>query len=116
MFNSLNLAYITLYLDSDYKQYHTVKYSEALTAELTFTTREEYLAWVTAWKKEYAQISKDSRQWKARRKMTHPEFEGLGVALRGVWTCRDRAVALLHLRLMGKQRAAELRMARLTAK
>lgn len=115
MINNNNLKIIASYLTSSewYKARLESSYLAALNAELTFTTKDEYLAWVVEWKKEYARISKESRQWKARRKLHHPEFDGLGKALTQIWMLRDFANAMLHLRSRGKRRSMELRNARL---
>lgn len=80
----------------------------------TFTTREEYLAWVDAWKARYNEIAKASRHWKPRRKLSHPDSGGWN-AVKNVLNLRAEANAMLVIRKLAKEIAWEMQQSRLTA-
>jgi hypothetical protein len=74
---------------------------EAYQANLTFTTKEEYLTWRTAWRKEYAEVSDI-----IRGKLAPPPREENKPA-RLPWHYPKYARALLQLRALSKQRAQD---------
>jgi len=76
---------------------------------LTFTTREQYVAWRAQWRKEYAELSSRIRKENLALK---DAFRGKGTA--STWTIRHNLVvlrstarAMLEMRAASKVRAQE---------
>lgn len=87
--------------------------------QITFKTKDEYLAWTAQWKGRYAKITRESRDAKARRKPADRSLEA-DVATRraqgDVWRLRREASAMLEIRKEAKALSWALKLAALAAK
>lgn len=95
---------------------------ERMTAEeadesplLSFSGREEYLAWVAAWKAALKERVESIRAEKARRRDTSLEVHERNGANNERQALRVEACNLVALRLAGKRRSSAARAARLAA-
>lgn len=85
----------------------TVSWNEYLDQATRFDTKEEYLAWRSAWKLEYAALTQESRQAKRGHKLAEdaePYFEGRP---RSVKHLKNIAFLMLMQRVYSKQKAQE---------
>lgn len=65
-----------------------------------FTTKAQYLVWRTAWKENYAALTKEIRETKAKRKDKDPLMRG--GAQYTCWRLRQQATAMLEQRKQSK--------------
>jgi hypothetical protein len=80
----------------------------ALAEALTFTTRDDYLAWVADWKAAYAETADRIRALKRQRSpKNRPESTTPMQVLTDLYRTRVTAKALLALRKASKVRAGE---------
>jgi hypothetical protein len=74
---------------------------------LTFTTRDEYLAWVASWKDQYRELTKAIRQAKNSRKLSSPTYDPSARDNARLWGWHART--LLHIRQQGKSKSWQMR-------
>jgi hypothetical protein len=81
----------------------------------TWTGRDSYLAWVTAWKAELHTRIEDIRRLKAQRRNKALSIEARNYANHQRQLLRVECCNLLLLRMMGKKLSSEQRTIRLAA-
>lgn len=92
---------------------HEEAYRKAMDEILTFTTRDEYLAWSADWKAQYQELSQNIRLLKNSRKLKSPTFrpDAAWQAELAGWN----ATVMLWIRACSKGRSKQLRDARVAA-
>lgn len=83
------------------------KYKSSLDDVLSFSTREEYLQWVTAWKEQYVDITKEIRHAKKSRKLSSPTYY-IDAPKDALWY-REQARTMLFIRQQGKSKSWQTR-------
>lgn len=77
--------------------------------KITFTTKDEYLAWTRQWKARYAEITTESREAKASRKLSSPTYSPYAQSL--VHQLRYEARHMLEVRKEAKALSWQMKQA-----
>ncbi|SOC27403.1 hypothetical protein SAMN05428964_105402 [Thalassospira xiamenensis] len=85
-----------------------------IASALTYKSREDYLAWRTAWRQEYAELSRTIREAKRDRDDKNLSSDQRSGAQAHCHTLRHRAHDMMELRSASKTLAGELRQAAMT--
>ena len=72
---------------------------------LPFNTKQEYLAWRTQWKTNYAALSETIREHKRNMKDKDPDVRSMAQCHR--WVCRVKAARMLEERKASKVQAQQ---------
>ena len=76
MYTNEQLNYIVYYLEQTTPTaWATERAFKARDEILMFKTKDEYLAWVAAWKEKYAQTADIIRFHKSQRKQSQPDYD-----------------------------------------